>query len=101
MADERFRGLMALVAQRVQKNLGEAAKAAQFATDVQNKTTDQIIGLYVKRADPVTFRIIISPDGHLDLGRSDHRHPRCPVRAVAGPGLAPPQGRRRKEEEPA
>ena len=61
MADERFRGLMALVAQRVQKNPGEAAKAAQFATDVQNKTTDQIIGLYVKRADPVTFRIIISP----------------------------------------
>ena len=61
MADERFRGLMALVAQRVQKNPGQAAEAAQFATDVQNKTTDQIIGLYVKRADPVTFRIIISP----------------------------------------
>ena len=33
MADERFRGLMALVAQRVQKNPGEAAKAAQSTFD--------------------------------------------------------------------
>lgn len=60
-ADDRFRVVMAGLAQRVRKNPSERGEVARFATLVQEKTTDKVIGLYPKRRDPVTFRVIVSP----------------------------------------
>ncbi|MCO5316734.1 MAG: heme lyase CcmF/NrfE family subunit [Solirubrobacterales bacterium] len=60
-ADRRFRMVMMQFAQRAQESPSEAAGIARFATLVQRKTTDKVIGLYPGRDDPVTFRVIVSP----------------------------------------
>jgi len=60
-ADQRFGMVMAGLAPRVRKDPSKADQLAKFATLVQQKTTDRVIGLYPGRNDPVTFRVIVSP----------------------------------------
>ncbi|HEX2392609.1 MAG TPA: cytochrome c-type biogenesis CcmF C-terminal domain-containing protein [Solirubrobacterales bacterium] len=61
MADEKFRALMAVVAQRVRQDPGQAAGAARFAQQVLDRTVDKVARLYLKQSPPVTFRVIVNP----------------------------------------
>lgn len=61
MADDRFRGLMAVLARKVRKDPSEAPRIAAFASEVMDETTKKVIDLYPDRNEVVTFRVIVSP----------------------------------------
>ncbi len=61
MADEKFRALMAVVAQRVRQDPSQAAGAARFAQQVLDRTVGKVARLYLRESPPVTFRVIVNP----------------------------------------
>jgi len=61
MADLRFRGLMSVLARKVERDPSQAPEVARFAGEVMDATTKKVIDLYPERNDPVTFRVIVSP----------------------------------------
>jgi len=60
-ADERFRALMSVVARQVGENPGQAAGAARFAREVQERTVARVAATYAGAAMPATFRVIVNP----------------------------------------
>jgi cytochrome c-type biogenesis protein CcmF len=61
MADERFREVMAVLAQRVQRDPAQAPAAARFARDVLDRTAGRVAELYSSQAPAATFRVIVNP----------------------------------------
>ncbi|MDQ2623333.1 MAG: heme lyase CcmF/NrfE family subunit, partial [Actinomycetota bacterium] len=46
MADDRFRGLMSVLARKVRRDPSQAGQVAAFAGEVMDRTTDKVIELY-------------------------------------------------------